>query len=178
MVRRLWTVLWVWLVCMGILVPVSCAKGSDTEEQLRERMQSEQNPVKKAKVEIKLAHLKLIQVHDAYVQGHVEEGAKLLGTFLDEISNSWKLLQSSGRKASRQPEGFRELEISLRENARALQDLDPTVSYYDRAPLLNAQKELDQMRLDVLNELFPGKSHQSPPALPTAASPGKPGESR
>jgi hypothetical protein len=173
--RGHWTVLYVSLSVVAVLCPGSWAQGFDTEQQLLARLQSEQNPVKKAKDEIKLSKLKLIQVHDAYVQGHVEEGTKLLGTFLDEIKTSWKLLQDSGRKASRQPEGFRELEIALREDVRALHDLGPTVSYFDRGPLLNAEKELDQMRIEVLNELFPGgKGHKNPAAPPTTNSAEKP----
>jgi len=155
--------------------------GRDTEEQLLQRIQSQQNPVKKAKDEIKLGSLRLTQVHDAYSQGQVEAGAKLLGTFVDTMKASWKLLQGSGRKASKQPEGFRELEISLRENVRSLQDLGRTVSYFDRAPLMNAAEELDQMRTEVLHELFPAgnpRPHKESPPPQTFTSPGSLTEGR
>jgi hypothetical protein len=170
-------------VCLAVLVVLSialCALGRETEEQLLQRIQSEQNPVKKAKDEIKLASLKFTEVHNAYSQGHIEAGAKLLGTFVDVMKTSWKLLQDSGRKASKQPEGFRELDISLRENGRALQDLARTVSYFDRAPLEDAAKQLDQMRDEVLHALFPGGTPRtlkgSPP--PQTTSPGSPPEVR
>jgi len=170
-----------WLV-LGILVlPGWSALGRETEEQLLQRIQSEQNPVKKVKDEIKLATLKFTQLHDAYSQGHIEAGAKLLGTFMDEMRISWKLLQDSGRKASKQPEGFRELEISLRENERLLQDLARTVSYFDRAPLVNAAQELDQMRSEVLHALFPGgnpRTLKGSPAPQTTTNPRSPTEER
>ena len=139
-----------------ILLAGLCALGRDTEEQLLQRIQGEQNPVKKAKDEIKLARLKFTQVHDAYSQGHIEAGEKLLGAYVEVMKTSWKILQDSGRKASKQPEGFRELEIALREDVRSLQDLERTVSYYDRGPLVNAAQELEQMRSEVLQALFPG----------------------
>lgn len=138
-----------------ILARVVCAAGSDTEEQLIQRIQKEQNPVKKAKEEIKLANLKLDQLRGAYSQGHVEAGAKLLGTFMDDMKSSWKTLQNSGRKVTSHPEGFRELEISLRENVRLLQDLGRDVSYFDREPIMNAAQQLDHMRSEVLGALFP-----------------------
>ena len=87
MARERWTVLSVWLAVLGILLAGSCAMGRETEEQLLQRIQSEQNPVKKAKDEIKLANLKFAQVQDAYSQGHIEAGAKLLGTFVDDDEN-------------------------------------------------------------------------------------------
>jgi len=155
--------------------------GRETEEQLIQRIQSEQNPVKKAKYEIKLASLKLAQVRDAYAQGHIEEGANLLAKLTDTTKTAWKILQNSGRKASKQPEGFRELEIALREDVRALQDLGRTVNYFDRTPLENAAQELEKMRGEVLHELFPGappRTLKGPAAPPAAASPGSSTEVR
>jgi len=181
MARERWTVLSVWLAVLMMCLAGWCAMGRETEAQLLQRIQRQQNPVKKAKDEIKLARLKLTQVRDAYAQGHIEAGAKLLGTFVDTMKTSWKLLQDSGRKASKQPEGFRELEIALRENVRLLQDLGRTVSYFDRAPLMNAAQELEQMRYEVLHALFPGnppRTHKGSPAPQTTTSPGSPTEVR
>jgi hypothetical protein len=176
-----WTVLSVWLAVLGILLAGLSATGRETEEQLLQRIRSEQNPVRKAKDEIKLASLKLTQVHDAYSQGQTEAGEKLLGTFMDAMETSWKLLQDSGRVASKQMDGFRELEISLRENERSLQDLGRTVSYFDRTPLVKAAQELESIRFDVLHALFPEGSHGtrkgSPPPPPTS-SPGNSPEAR
>ena len=167
----------VWLAFLVVLLGGSWALGRDTEEQLLRRIQSEQNPVKKAKEEIKLSRLQLEQVHDAYTQGQVESGSKFLGVFVDTLKASWKLLQDSGRKASRQPEGFRELEISLREDVRSLQDLARTVSYFDRAPLTDAAQELEKMREEVLHAQFPGeppRTHKGEPPPPTVTKPGGP----
>jgi hypothetical protein len=155
--------------------------GRDTEQQLLTRIQSEQNPVKKAKEEIKLASLKLTQVHDAYSQGRTEEGAKFLAAFLDSVRTSLKILRDSGRKAAKQPQGFRELEISLREEVRVLQDLERTVPYFDRAPLENAVQELEQMRGEVIRELFPGgppRTSKGSPSPQPVTAPGTPAEAR
>ena len=164
-----------------ILSTALCARGRETEEQLLQRIQSEQNPVRKAKDEIKLANLKFAQVHDAYLEGHIEAGAKLLGAFVDTLKTSWKLLQDSGRKASKQPDGFRDLEISLREHVRSLQDLGQNVSYFDRAPLANAAQELEEMRVEVLHAQFPGgnpRTRKDSPPPQTTPSPAGPTQER
>jgi hypothetical protein len=169
------------LAVLAVLLAGLIAAGSDTEEQLLQRIQSEQNPVKKAKDEIKLAKLKLTQVQEAYSQGQTEGGAKLLGTYVDEIKTSWKFLQDSGRKASKQPDGFRELEIALREDVRLLQDLERRVSYFDRAPVEKAGLEVEQIRNEVLHALFPGappRTHKGSPAPQAGASPESPPEAR
>ncbi len=164
---------WRFILASGIflvilVLPGPLALGRDTEEQLLHRIQSEQNPVKKAKDEIKLAQLKLAEIQDAYSKGHIEAGAKLVGTLVDELKSSWKFLRDSGRQASKQPQGFRELDISLRENVRSLQDLGRTVSYFDRAPLDNAAKELDQMRDEVIHALFPEEKNRNPKNRPAS----------
>jgi len=181
MARERWTSLQVLVAVLGILLAGLCATGRETEEQLLQRIQSEQNPVKKAKDEIKLASLKLTQVRDAYSQGHIEEGAKILITLTDTTKACWKILQDSGRKASKQPEGFRELEIALREDVRTLQDLGRTVNYFDRSPLENAAQELEKMRGEVLHALFPVAPPRTlkgtaPPQ--TVTSPGSPTDVR
>jgi len=163
------------------LLAGSLALGHDTEEQLLQRIQTEQNPVKKTKYEIKLAGLKLAQVHDAYSQGHPDEGAKFLAAFVDSVKFSLKSLQDSGRKAPKQPEGFRELEISLREEIRVLQDLQPSVSYLDRPPLENAVHELEEMRSEVIKALFPGgtpRTIKGSPPPQAVTDPAPPAETR
>ncbi len=169
------------LALAGILLAAGCAMGRETEEQLLQQIQAEQNPVKKAKDEIKLANLKLTQIQQAYAQGHIEAGAKSLGAMTDALKAAWKTLQDSGRVAVKQPQGFRELEIALREDVRALQDLAHTVSYLDRAPLEKAAEELDHVRSEVLHAQFPGRPPRtlkgSPPP-PTASTPESPPEAR
>ncbi len=177
MARERGRVTLVWVAVLGIVLSGLSAQGRETEEQLRQRIQSEMNPVKKAKDELKLASLALSEVRDEYSAGHVESGAKILGTFIGEMKTSWKFLQDSGRKASRQPEGFRELEISLREDVRSLQDLARVVSYFDRAPLTNAAQELEQLRTEVLHAQFPGgnpRTHKDSPSTQPAPSPAGP----
>jgi hypothetical protein len=179
MSRERCTGLSVWLSVLVIILTGSWAVAQQAEEQLQQRIQKEKNPVKKAKDEIKLARLKLAQVHDSYSRGQIEEGAKLLATFSDEMKTSWKLLQGSGRNAAKEPDGFRELEIELREDVRTLQDLERTVSYFDRAPLMNAEQELEKMRDEVIHAEFPGgnprtrKNSPPPQAPPSPESPAE-----
>src|ERR1017187_8361341 len=181
MVRRRWTILPVGLTFIGIVMTGLPAMGRDTEQQLLERIQNEQNPIRKAKEEIQLGSLRLGHIKDVYSQGNIEEGAKLLGTFVDVMKTSWKILQDSGHTAAKQPQGFRELEISLREDVRALQDLERIVGYFDRPPLENAVQELEHIHEEVLKALFPGGTPRTSKASPTpktATSPGTPAEAR
>jgi hypothetical protein len=153
------------LIGMPVLAGASSAPASETEAQLLARMQNEQNPVKKSKEETRLARIKLKQAIQAYTQGNAEQGTQLVSAFLGRIKDSWQALKSSGRNAARDSRGFRELDIELREDMRLLEDLKRRVSYFDRGPLENTEKELDQTRAEVLHALFP------PARMPEAAKP-------
>ena len=107
----------------AFLAGASSAPPSETEAQLLARMQNEHDPVRKSKGEIRLARIKLRQAIQAYGQGNMEQGAQLVSAYLGWIKDSWQILRSSGRNAARAPQGFKELDIELREDARLLDDL-------------------------------------------------------
>ena len=138
--------------------PISPA--SETEAHLLARLQAERDPVKKSKEETRLARMKLRQAIEAYQQGNVEQGAQLLSIYLGRIKDSWQTLENSGRNAARNPRGFKELDIELREDARLLSDLKRRVPYFDRGPIEKAVKEVEQTRAEVIQALFPAARPQ------------------
>jgi len=144
------------LVVLGLpRVVLSPARRPDNEQDLLARIQREQNPVNKSKYQTRLARVKLLQTIDAYDSGNADEYQQLLGAYLQRIRDSWQSLQSSGRQAVRQPQGFKELDIELREDARLLDDLRRRIPYMDRGPVERAGKEIEQIRNEVLRALFP-----------------------
>jgi len=140
------------VVLLGAAKPVP---RHDTEEDLQRRLQRETNPVKKARYEIRLGRLKLLEAIDAFDKHDANKTWELLGAYLTHIRSSWQLLQGSGRDAFRHPEGFKELDIALREDARFLEDLSHRLSYYERGDVDKTAKEIGQIRAEVIKELFP-----------------------
>jgi hypothetical protein len=99
--------------------------------------------------------LKLQQATDAYTKGDLDQGPKLLDEYLNWVKHSWDLLKSSGRPAERKPQGFKELDIALREDARQFGDLEHRVPFTDRDPVTKASQEAEKIRGEVLAVLFP-----------------------
>lgn len=129
----------------------------DNPADLEARIQRESNPVRKAKYQIRLSRVKLLQAIDAYDRGKLDEGRRLLSAFLEQIRQSWQTLEASGRGAVKQPQGFKELDIELREDARLLVDLAHRVSFVDRDPIEKARLEAEHIREEVLRALFPSE---------------------
>ena len=153
--RRLSYVFLCALVLGAVLQAVPVAFARDTEAKLLAKIEREKKPVKKAKQEIKLARLRLQRALDAYGKGNPSEGLELLNAYMGNMKSSWQTLRASGRQASRKPQGFKQLEIALREDSRVLEDLQRSLPYSDQGPVQQAVDEILKMRSEVLQALFP-----------------------
>lgn len=133
-----------------------CAHREETEQDLEERIQQEKNSLKKAKLEMDLGTLKLDKAGQAYAHDDTQAGAKLLDGCRNWMQQAWALLEASGRDATRKPQGFKDLDIALRESGRRLSDLQRDVPLAERAAIQSVAKDLDAVHNRVLSALFPG----------------------
>lgn len=136
-------------------VPASPPRRPDNEQDLLARLQRESDPIKKAKLEIRLGRVKLLQSIAALDQGNLEETNRLLGVYRETLSGAWDRLKKSGRVAHKKPAGFKELDIELREDARYLEDLRHRIPYAERGTAEKVAAEVGEMRNEVLKVLFP-----------------------
>lgn len=159
---------WAGLACTLALYPALIwGRRHDNPQELAARIARENNPVKKAKYEIRLGRLILKQAEQAYDGRHIPQGQQLLSSYTRQMQDAWKLLNATGRIAAKKPDGFMQLEIALRENNRDLRELRRRVFYLYRGPIDQALKTLGQLHSKVLVALFPGAA---PPANSPKAS--------
>jgi hypothetical protein len=144
------------LVFLVVLYALGASpRRQDNEPDLRVRIQRESNPVRKAKLEVRLGRVKLFQAIAAFDQGKVEEMNQLLGAYMEILHSAWERLKNSGRVAHKKPSGFKELDIELREDARYLEDLRRRIPYSERGAVEKTAGEVDELRNKVLKALFP-----------------------
>ncbi len=171
MLRSRWIAALLIGCCGAFLTATLHGRRRDNEDDLKARIQTEHNPVKKAKFQIRLASLQLSQAETSYNQGQTEQGAELLGAYGSSMEAAWQSLRESGRNAARQPEGFKELEMALREGGRRLEDLKHRISYYDREPVDKVQQNLASEHNAVLKALFPTLESPKPKHAPAPGAP-------
>lgn len=147
----------VFLTGASLLVsPALWARHQEDPSELEAKIEREKNPVKKAKLEVHLGAVELQQAVGAYDHHQTGQGAKLLLQFSGTMESSWNVLEDSGRNATAKPQGFMELEIALREDARKLRDLRERIEYFSRGPVDDTLNKLGQLHAKVLLALFPG----------------------
>lgn len=164
------------LVLIGAAAP-SPAFRIDTEQDLLPRIEREQDMVRKAKLEIRLAHLKLARAAEACQKDDHDVCHQSLDAYLEAVRSSWKHLQASGKNAVRSPSGFRDLDIALREDNHQLEDLKRRMPYEDRGILDPVIQESDKIHNEVFGALFPsgaGRSKDKKAVPPTAPHAGPP----
>lgn len=165
------------------IVTAPCSVGArhqPTEQELLARIARETNLPKKARLQAELASMKLDQAAAAFDHDQYDSGRNLLQQYMGWIRKAWNVLEQSGRDATRKPQGFKYLDITLRENARALADLAERTPYEDRGPIEATAKSADALHSQVITALFPdGLKEQggtaSPPAKCAGAGSSAPG---
>ena len=161
--RRHWTCALTLAAVMGFgsVAAVSAAR-KDTEADLLARISRESNLIKKAKLEIRLARVKLMQAKNAREEGDIESSLQLLEAYAARVRSAWETLQQSGRPAHKKPQGFKELDIALREDERYLEDLQRSISVLQREPVEKISSDMSKIRAEVLKALFPALVPASP----------------
>jgi hypothetical protein len=134
-------------------------RNNDSKEaEIVAKIAQEKNPGKKARLEIRLARLKLLDADSAYRHNDFLRGEALLQEYWRQIDLSWKTLESAPRGPSRHLKACRELEIGLREDGRRLEDLRDAVPYPDNDPIEKIAKEISRLHSRVMEVLFPASA--------------------
>src|SRR5512146_392595 len=127
----------------------------DKEDELIAKIERENNPGKKARLQLRLAKLKLKDAGEAYDARDFGEGRALLQQYLGYVKESWASLHSAGSGVGKHLRAFKDLEISLREDDRFLEDLRHRVPYPESETVKNAEKESSEVHNQVLEAIFP-----------------------
>jgi GTPase involved in cell partitioning and DNA repair len=134
------------------------ARASDHQAEitrLQKKYEEARDPVHRAKA---LAHLGEAQVKDAGARVAARDYAGAvaeLRRYREEVASARKDLVASGVNPERKPGGFRELQLSVRENLRRIEDIAFAASASQQMLLVEIHEQLGQENQKLLTELFP-----------------------
>ena len=145
------------VVALALLMPLAAQDRLAVELT---RYQQETDPVRKARA---LAKLGDDQIALARKQLQDEEDVAALHTleqYRDEVQQTAAGLKATGVDAEKKPAGFKELQISLREIVRRIDDLILTVPVDKRPFFREVRSDLAKTQNDLINALFPRQPDQ------------------
>ena len=138
--------------------PTLPARAEDLHSKLEAQYQSESDPVRKAKIVAKLGHFEIEQSRSDLKAGDEEKALAVLERYNDEVRKTAEALTASGIDPERRPAGFKELQISLREFIRQLDDLILTLPF-DKRPWFQAvRSDMSATQNSLFDALFPSGS--------------------
>jgi hypothetical protein len=156
-------------VLVTALVAVSVMAQGRTAE-LRARFQKETDPVRKARQVALLADSEFRDMHEKIDAGDLAAAAEIAGQVRDEAQASKKLLDTKGRDAEAHPEGYKQLEISVRESMRRLDDIMVGLAKDEQKPLAEVRAELETLDRELIHQLFPKRPEAAPAGAPAATT--------
>jgi plasmid stabilization system protein ParE len=163
---------------LSILV-LSLALGSsflqvDRTAELRSKFSKENNPVKKAKILSQLAESEFQQIQDQLKADNAAEAAAIVKQMAEEASTCRDALDAKVKNPEDHPDGYRQLQISVRQSLRRIDDVISGLSGDEQTPFREARAELDDVDRGLLRELFPTRPDARAAATDPAPAAPKP----
>ncbi len=133
----------------------------------RSRFEKETDPVHKAKLIVPLGTAEFDQIEKQVGDRDLATALDDLHAYQDQVTLCEKALDARGVDAERHSGGFKELEISVRESLRRLDNVLVHLSGDDQRPFLEVRRSLDEINRHLIKELFP----LQPGVTPNSAKP-------
>ena len=121
----------------------------------RGRVQDLKNPVDKTRSHILISEILLDFAGIAVRDNDLESRRTLLDQYVTAITAARDVMIDSDRDAERNPSGYKDLELSLRQQIRRLQELNRSVSFEERGPVEAALNRATAIRDEMIHKIFP-----------------------
>jgi hypothetical protein len=139
----------------------------DKTAEIRARFVRETNPVRKAKILPQLAEAEYLQVQDQLKADNAAEAGAIVKQMADEAATCREALDAKVRDPEAHPDGYRQLQISVRQTLRRIDNLLPGLSMDEQKPFLEARESLSEVDQALLVALFPKRPDaQAAPPTP------------
>jgi predicted metal-dependent phosphoesterase TrpH len=143
------------------VAPLQARSQPDRLAQLRERYDKETDPVHKAKRLVPLGNAEFDQIEKQIADGDQNGALNGLRQYQTQADSVEKALDARNQNPERHPGGYKELQFSVREALRRLDNLVVSLTSDQQQPFLDVRKDLDNLNRRLIKELFPSQPTNS-----------------
>jgi hypothetical protein len=143
---------------IAVIAGLSLCSSLSAQDRLADdlaRYQHEGDPVRKARLLAKFGDEQIELAKRQLKEDHEVESLHTLEQYRDEVRDTIMVLNGTGVDAERKPAGFKELQISLRETIRRIDDLILTLNVDKRPFFREVRNDLFADQNKLIDELFP-----------------------
>ena len=156
-----------WLSLPAHTVPARTLAPQDSLDQSKSRFDHEPDPVRKAKLLVKLGDLQFQQARSEIEAGKIDDGLKDLETLRDECLATHQALKAKFADPENKSAGFKELQITARETVQRFRELMAGLGGDDQKRFAKVRAQFEDLDNELVHELFP----RQPGASNNKASP-------
>lgn len=127
----------------------------DRLSTFRSRMANDPDPVHKAKLMKDLGEAEFQEIQKDLAAGNGPDAVAVLEKYEAEAQGCVKDLDAKKIDAEQHPNGFKQLQVSIRQSLRRLDDILPSLTADEQKPFLQVRKELEHLDRHLIRELFP-----------------------
>ena len=152
------------LALAAILAKPAHTAPPQQSKDLQAQFDQEQDPVRRAKLMIRLGNQYFREARDAMKAQDNAAAAKLLGKFRDDAQTCDSQLEAHSGNPEQHPAGFKDLQIAMRQSLRRLDDMMNGLTSDEQPPFQAVRQNLEDIDQRLIRSLFP---HQpAPPDAP------------
>jgi hypothetical protein len=150
---------------------VTCASSfalapQNNTSELRSKFTNEADPVRKAKLLVPLGEAEFRDILKDEESEDFGGALAIFQQYRDEAQACQKALEGKEPDPEKHPNGFKQLQISLRQSLRRLSDIIVDLPADDQKPFLDVRRDLEQMDRQLIHELFPRRPEAAPGPQP------------
>jgi hypothetical protein len=134
----------------------------DRTADLRARFSRETDPVHKAKLLTQLSDSEFHEIQNLLGAGNFAEASPIATQLADEAESAVKALDARGRDVEKHPEGYKQIEISVRGSLRRIDNILVDLAGDDQKPFLETRARLNDLERHLIRELFPHRPDAPP----------------
>jgi len=123
--------------------------------EFRSRFAHDTDPTHRARMMPQLEEAEFDAIAKNADDGMFPEALAILQEYRDEVESCEKGLDAKGINAERHPNGFKQLQLAVRESMRHLDALLVSLTADEQKPFLKLRGDLEQLDRHLIRELFP-----------------------
>jgi hypothetical protein len=147
--------------CAARIAQMSAKQRSERLAAERGNLTEVTDPVSRTRSYITISEILLSFASEAIRDGAIGDVKPLMDQYIMAVEGGRDAIIDSGRDAERRPDGYKDLEIAMREQLRLLEDMSRKLSLDDRKPIEGAIAAATSVRDEMLERLFPSRATAS-----------------
>jgi hypothetical protein len=149
---------------LGPSLTLAATSAQDPTAELQSRVEHETDAVHKAKLMQQLGADQFQEMRGDLNGGDFPDAVRVLDQYRDEARSCVKALDAKKTDAAKHPSGFKQLQISLQEALRQLDEMVAGLTVDQQPEFASVRGDLQKMNDHLVKELFPSSPAADAPA--------------